>query len=186
MEVDAEMTAFINSAAIQSARPAARTKGDAAAISFGDPGAMPAMLCTDLSFCPNGLSFEIKPKVGIADCGVPECGIPDVPRFTMLQCIDYPTKKKSLSKYNPVRFFRAVLHQVKQQLREELELLRDASRDVRQNNFRLLGSEGHEACLVPDTALDDLAEAGPKLKECAICKNTQARELYGDVSPYPG
>eukprot|EP00438_Fugacium_kawagutii_P015400 Skav225160 [mRNA] locus=scaffold1056:322744:323601:- [translate_table: standard] len=163
VEVDAEMNAFINSAAIQSARPAARTKG-AAATFVGDVGAVPAMLCTDLSFCPNGRSFEIKPKVGIADCGVPECGIPDVPRFTMLQCIDYPTKKKSLSKYNPVRFFRAVLHQVKQQLREELEFLRDASRDVRQNNFRLLGCEAHEACLVPDTALDDLAEAGPSVE----------------------
>lgn len=106
MQVDAELSAFIKSDVIQSARPPDRIENDAAVnvVDLDDPD-MPAMLCTDLSFCPNGLSFEIKPKVGIADCGVPECGIPDVPRFTMLQCIDYPMKKKSLSKYNPVRFF---------------------------------------------------------------------------------
>ena len=160
MQVDAELSAFIKSDVIQSARPPDRIENDAEAVNvvdLDDPD-MSAMLCTDLSYCPNGLSFEIKPKVGIADCGVPECGVPDIPRFTMLQCIDYPMKKKSLSKYNPVCFFRAVLHQNKQQLREELDFLRGASRDARQNNFRLLGQTG-DAHLVPDAALDDLCEA---------------------------
>ena len=152
VEIDADLLAFICSDMIQSARPADRVDR---AQHLDE--AMFAMLCSDLSFCPDGLTFEIKPKVGIADCGVPECGIPDVPRFTMLQCIDYPRKKKSLSRYNPVRFFRAVLHRNKLQLREELGFLRDASRDQSQNNFRVLGGAA-DAYLVPDASLDDLCE----------------------------
>ena len=158
VELDEDIAAFLHSEVIQCARPPERKHAEEttypAAMDFT---AVPAMLCTDLGFCPNGFSFEIKPKLGIADCGIPECGIPDVPRFAMLQCIDFPKKKKSLSKYNPVRLFQAVLYQQKKQLREELGFLRDASCDARQNNFRLLGHQ-NEAHLVPDAALDDLCE----------------------------
>ena len=160
VELDEDLAAFLHSEVIQCARPPDRKQAEETGYPAPmDLAAVPAMLCTDLGFCPNGFSFEIKPKLGIADCGVPECGIADVPRFAMLQCIDFPKKKKSLSKYNPVRFFQAVLYQQKKQLREELEFLRDASRDARQNNFRLLGHQ-NEVHLVPDAALDDLCEVG--------------------------
>ena len=157
VELDEDIAAFLHSEVIQCARPPDRKHAEETTYPPMDFTAVPAMLCTDLGFCPNGFSFEIKPKLGIADCGIPECGIPDVPRFAMLQCIDFPKKKKSLSKYNPVRLFQAVLYQQKKQLREELGFLRDASCDARQNNFRLLGHQ-NEAHLVPDAALDDLCE----------------------------
>ena len=164
VELDLELVSLIwSDSLVQAARPPDRVQRDSALhTSTSDGNLLLGMLCADLSFCPNGFSFEIKPKLGVADCGVPECGVDGVPRFTMLQCIDFPKKKPTLSKYNPISLFEAVIQQRKVELRRELSVLRDASRDLRQNNFRLLGREACEASKAPDAALDDLCEVGQR------------------------
>lgn len=147
VELDPRMVSHVDEEpSIQSKRPAARLQGKRVYLKDLSTG----MLCSDLSFCPGGLSWEIKPKLGVADSGEAECGVDGIPRFAMLQCIDFPSKKCSISKFNPVSLFQAVLTENKEQLLLELRALRTASRDPSQNNFRLLNSI--------DGSLEDLCQ----------------------------
>ncbi|CAJ1374202.1 unnamed protein product [Effrenium voratum] len=152
VEISADMAARIQvDETLRSARPDDRL--GSRGLDAG--GAVLAALCPDLTFCPSGGTFEIKPKLGVADCGVRECGVEAVPRFTLLQCIDFPKKKSSLSKYNPIEFFSAILCNDKKRLQREIVHLTQASADPRQNNFRCLSGD---MTAVTDAALDDLCE----------------------------
>ncbi|CAE8591046.1 unnamed protein product [Polarella glacialis] len=109
------------------------------------------MLCPDLTYCPDGVSYEIKLKSGVEECS--DLGIS---RFTFLQCHDYPKKRDTLSRYNPVELFQAVLQGDAARLKAQLVHLRTASADQKQNNFRLLS--GGEPSKVSDLDLEKLGE----------------------------
>eukprot|EP00439_Symbiodinium_sp_Y106_P084317 s104_g25.t1 len=123
----------------------------------GPPSFVWGTLCPDLTYCPQGRTYELKPKLGVEDCLLPECQ--SLSRFTLLQCIDYPKKKRSISRYNPSAFFRAIFAGDGAAVSEQLRHLRRtcfwASADPRQNNFRVLGGN---ACDASDTELEDLKE----------------------------
>ncbi|CAE7698827.1 Icl1f [Symbiodinium sp. CCMP2456] len=119
----------------------------------GPPSFVWGTLCPDLTYCPQGRTYELKPKLGVEDCLLPECQ--SLSRFTLLQCIDYPKKKRSISRYNPSALFRAIFAGDGAAVSEQLRHLRRASADPRQNNFRVLGGT---ACDASDAELEDLKE----------------------------
>ena len=179
VEISADMAARIQvDETLRSARPDDRLGSRGL-----DGGAVLAALCPDLT-CPGAGTFEIKPKLGVADCGVRECGVEAVPRFTLLQCIDFPKKKSSLSKYNPIEFFSAILCNDKKRLQREIVHLTQASADPRQNNFRCLSGD---MTAVTDAALDDLCEVGcynptPTPRAAVTCANLLLAFLFSNPS----
>mmetsp|Transcript_31459 Transcript_31459/g.86524 ORF Transcript_31459/g.86524 Transcript_31459/m.86524 type:complete len:473 (+) Transcript_31459:83-1501(+) len=110
-----------------------------------------ALMQRDLSFCPGGISFEIKLK-----CGVQELSEDGVSRFTLQQLSDYGRKRDTISTYDPVELFRGVLGARLERVREQLSRLHDVSHDATQNNLGVLG-EMHVG-RVTGAQLDNLAK----------------------------
>eukprot|EP00928_Gymnodinium_smaydae_P030611 TRINITY_DN22715_c0_g2_i1.p1 TRINITY_DN22715_c0_g2~~TRINITY_DN22715_c0_g2_i1.p1 ORF type:complete len:528 (-),score=118.01 TRINITY_DN22715_c0_g2_i1:72-1622(-) len=140
--------------AIQGSRSSKRRAAKIAELDSvgGADGGVCASLCPDLTFCPRGVSYEIKLKNGVDECA--ELG---VYRFALMQVAHCPKKHRTLSTYNPVEFCSGVLEPCcPARLLDQLRKLRAASEDAAQNNFRVLGDISASSA-ASDEDLDDLA-----------------------------